>query len=75
MSGPPLTEAGLAQWADGLADAGVGRLIWVGRPEAADLFRGVAPELAVVERAGRSPQQVAAAVAAIEEAERIGPAG
>ncbi len=68
-------EAVLAQWADGLADAGVGRLIWVGRPEAADLFRGVAPELAVVERAGRSPQQVAAAVAAIEEAERIGPAG
>ncbi len=68
-------EAVLAQWADGLADAGLGRCIWVGRSSAADRFRAVAPELAVVDPAGRTPDEVAAAVAAIDEAGRLGPEG
>ncbi|MGD2051470.1 MAG: NAD(P)H-binding protein [Acidimicrobiia bacterium] len=61
----------LAQWVDGLSDAGVHRCIWVGAPGTADRFRGVAPELAVVDPRGRALEEVAAEVAAIDEAGRL----
>jgi hypothetical protein len=43
----------------------------VGAPGTADRFRGVAPELAVVDPRGRALEEVAAEVAAIDEAGRL----
>jgi nucleoside-diphosphate-sugar epimerase len=63
----------LAQWADGLSDAGVHRCIWVGSPRTAARFRRIAPELAVVNPRGRTLKDVGAEVAAIDEAGRLDP--
>ncbi len=62
-------EAVVAAWADGLHDAGVHRVIWVDGGEVTEaeaLLAGSAAELAVVDAAGRTPEDVAAEIARLE---------
>jgi uncharacterized protein YbjT (DUF2867 family) len=66
----------LAAWAEGLTDGGVPRAIWVTAPSCpADVVStvaaGSAPEVAVVDAAGRSPGAVATEVARLEDAARL----
>ena len=62
----------VAAWADGIRDAGVTRVIWVetsgvdGAP-----VRSVAREWAEVTVAGRSPEEIAAEVAALDDAREL----
>ena len=62
-----------AQWADGLQDAGIGRIIFVATTDdvaAAGKLSGAAPEFAVVD-AGLPSEQLGAAVASLEQAQKI----
>lgn len=59
------------QWADGLADAGVGRIIFVGtKPDAADVttLRSAAAEFVFVDTTDKSPKTIATEVARVEAA-------
>lgn len=61
------------QWADGLREAGIGRVIFVATADelvAGEALRRVAPEFAVVD-AGLPIEQLAMTVAALEQAQKI----
>jgi hypothetical protein len=65
------SSAVLAQWADGLGDAGIGRVIVVaseGELPDPDPLRTAAPEYFVVDVSGKSTAEVAAEVATLEGA-------
>ncbi len=62
-------EAVVTAWADGLRDAGVARIIWVGDaslPNATDLLAGSAREVFSVATDDTSPERAAAAIARLE---------
>ena len=62
-----------AQWADGLRDAGIGRIIFVATTAdiaAAGELREAAPEFVAVD-AGLPPAQLGAAVASLEQTQKI----
>ena len=64
-------EAIFDQWADGLADAGVGRIIFIGATRdtaAATTLRSAAAEFMFVETTDKSPKSIAAEVARVEAA-------
>lgn len=59
----------VSAWADGLRDAGVHRAIWVEHPAVdggAGLLAGAVAEVAVVETAGRTAEEIAAEIARLE---------
>lgn len=61
-----------AQWADGLADAGIERMIVVGpQPPATGPLSRVSRDYLVVDTAGKPPAEIATAVAAAEGAAQI----
>jgi hypothetical protein len=62
-------EAVVAAWAQGLRDAGVHRVIWIDDGRVSDWARilaGVGSELAVVEAASRTAEEIAAEIARLE---------
>jgi hypothetical protein len=62
-------QAVVAAWADGLADAGVHRAIWVGDdavPAATALLADSVAEVAAVQTAGRSAVEIAADIIRLE---------
>ena len=59
------------QWADGLADAGVTRVIWVGNPPVPDVIARAVKESAVVDVGDRSSEEIADEVARLDEAAEI----
>lgn len=68
-------EAVIAAWVEGLRQGGVRRAIWVDDgsvPAGADLLRPVAPEFVTVAAAERPAVDVAADVARLEAARRLG---
>jgi putative NADH-flavin reductase len=63
-------------WAEGLRDAAVTRVIWVdGAGTVPGRIRAAAAESAAVATEGRTPQEIAAAVAALDEAADLAHAG
>ncbi len=60
-----------AAWAEGIAEAGVKRVIWVGEEEAPDALATTGIEHASVPTAGLSPAEVASAVAELDEAAEL----
>jgi len=64
-------EAVHAQWADGLGDAGVTRVIWVSDDPIPGVIEASVREAAQVAMAGRPADEIAAEVARLDEAAEI----
>jgi putative NADH-flavin reductase len=58
-------------WAEGIADAGVSRIIWVGEEPLPESIRSLGREHAAVSTLGRSTAETVAEVRRLEEAARI----
>jgi len=58
----------VAGWATAMAEAGVVRIIWVSEDEEPGSLRAAAPQFAAVDTRGRSGAEVAADVAAADDA-------
>jgi putative NADH-flavin reductase len=65
-------DAVIAAWADGLSDARVHRVIWVGSRPVPEALRAAAAEVAGVPSAGRTSDAIATDVARLDEARSIG---
>ena len=65
-------EAVISAWADGLRDAQVQRVIWVGSVPVPEVLHTAATEVAGVPSTDRTPKAIAADVARLDEAKTIG---
>ncbi len=61
-------ETVMAAWAEGLGDAGVRRVIWVGSGDAPDSLKSVAPEFFAVATVDRDPADIGREVAKLDDA-------
>jgi putative NADH-flavin reductase len=64
----PDRDAVIAAWVEALTDAAVQRAIWVGDGGVPEPIANAVPESAAVSTTNRSPEEIAAAVAALDEA-------
>jgi putative NADH-flavin reductase len=69
FAGDPVEVA--SAWAQAVAEAGVTRVIWVSDDPVPRPIAAAAREVANVVVAGRTPEEIAAEVAALDDAERV----